>query len=365
MNRILADLTAYGKQYMRTKVGPFFAFAFPVLLILLFGAIFSGTGTQTFTLHVQDLDGTPASAAYIEALNATNLTHVKLIPVDVDIEQYIKEESLGAALQIPAGFGARVAQGNASLPPTGLVMYGDPSRSSYGQAAGVVAGVADAYNFQLNQAVPIIALEARSVASPEFHFIDFFLPGMLGMTMMFTAMYATTGSVAEYKTRRWFKLLASTPISKMEWLTSKILFYLIIVVASLALMMVVGVAAWGTQVALTPTAFLFMVASTFLFTSLGVIIGSYAKDPESGAAMANAIGFPMMFLSGSFFDLQQMPSYMQSIAAVFPLTYVNNGLRDTMIYGNEASAFANLAIVAVIAAVATVAAAQLIKWTRD
>lgn len=365
MNRVLADLNAYGKQYMRTKVGPFFAFAFPILLILLFGAIFSGTGSQTFTLYVQDLDGTPAAAGFIDALNATNLTHVEFIPADVDIEQYIKDESIGAALQIPDGFGARVGQGNATLPPTELVMYGDPSRSTYGQSVGVVAGVADAFNFQLNQAVRVVGLESRPVASPEFKFIDFFLPGMLGMTMMFTAMYATTGSVAEYKTRRWFKLLASTPISKMEWLTSKILFYLIIVVASLALMMLVGIAAWGTTVALTPIAFGFMVASTFLFTSLGVIIGAYAKDPESGAAMANAIGFPMMFLSGSFFDLQQMPSYMQSIAAVFPLTYVNNGLRDTMIYGNEASALTNLALVAVMAAVATLAAARLIQWTRD
>jgi ABC-2 type transport system permease protein len=365
MNRILSDLNAYSKSYMRTKVGPFFAFAFPVLLILLFGAIFSNIDSSTMTLHLQDLDATDASRGFIEALNATNFTVVELIPADADIEQYIKDESLGAALQVPAGFGQRLAQGNASLPPVELLMYGDPSRSSYGQAIGVVGGVADAMNFQLNQAVPIVGLEARTVASPEFHFIDYFLPGMLGMTMMFTAMYAMTGSVAEYKTRRYFKLLASTPITKWEWLTSKILFYLIITVASLALMMVVGVAVWGTRVAFTPVAFLFMVASAFLFTSLGVIIGAYSKDPESGAAMANAIGFPMMFLSGSFFNLEAMPSYMQSIAAIFPLTYVNNGLRDTMIFSNEASALTNLAIVSVMALVATAAATRLIQWTRD
>jgi ABC-2 type transport system permease protein len=365
MNRILSDLNAYGKQYMRTKVGPFFAFAFPVLLILLFGAIFSGTETGTMTLHVQDLDGSAASQAYIEALNATNITAVEIVPADVDLEQFIKDESLGAALQIPTGFGDRVALGNATAPPTELVMYGDPSRSSYGQAIGVVAGVSDAMNFQLNQAVRIVALESRTVASPEFKFIDFFLPGILGMTMMFTAMFAMTASVAEYKTRRYFKLLASTPITKAEWLTSKILFYLFITLASLALMMVVAVLVWDTRVAFTPVALLFMVSSAFLFTSLGVIIGAYAKDAESGAAMANAVGLPMMFLSGSFFNLEAMPSYMQSIAAIFPLTYVNNGLRDTMIYGNESSALVNLALVSVMALVATVAAARLIKWTRD
>ncbi len=360
MNRVLSDLTAYGRQYMRTKVGPFFAFAFPVLLILLFGAIFAETSTKT-NLYVQDLDDSPYSHAFLEALNATNVTVVKPIPKDADMAAYIKDHSLSAAVQIPAGFAANVSVGSRA----NVTVFGDPSRSSYGAVLGVVSGVADGMNFQLNNATPFVYVVPRAVASPEFRFIDFFLPGMLGMTVMFNAMYGMTGSVAEYRTRRYFKLIASTPITKFEWLASKILFYLFMTLASLAIMLLVGMALWNVKVVLTPVAFLMIAASVFLFTSFGVIIGAYAKDPESGAAMANAIGFPMMFLSGSFFQLEAMPAYMQTIASVFPLTYVNNGLRDTMVFANDGSALVNLGIVSAMALVATLAAARLIRWTRD
>lgn len=360
MNRVFADLLAYGRGYMRTKVGPFFAFAFPVLLILLFGAIFAETSTKT-TLFVQDLDDSPYSHAFLEALNATNLTVVKPIPREADMAAYIKEHSLSAALQIPAGFAVNVSLAN----PANITIFGDPSRTSYGAAAGVVSGVANGMNFQLNNATPIVRVVPRAVASPEFRFIDFFLPGILGMTVMFNAMYGMTGSVAEYKTRRYFKLIASTPITKSEWLASKIMFYLFMTLASLAIMLLVGMALFSVKVVLTPVAFLMIVVSVFLFTSFGVIIGAYSKDPESGAAMANAIGFPMMFLSGSFFQLEAMPAYMQTIASVFPLTYVNNGLRDTMVFANDSSALGNLAIVGVMAAIATLAASRLIQWTRD
>ncbi len=360
MNRILADLRAYSKMWMRTKVGPFFTFAFPVLMIVLFGAIFSST-TNKLDLYVQDLDDSPASHGFTDALNATNVTLVKVIPKDADMAAYIKDHSLSAALQIPAGFGASVAERTSA----NLTIFGDPSRSTYGQILGVVSGVADGMNFQLNGAQPIVFLKPRTVASPEFRFMDFFLPGILGMTVMFTAMYGMTGGVAEYKTRRYFKLLASTPITKAEWLASKILFYVLVTLAALGVMMLVGTAMWNVHVALTPVALLIIVASVFLFVSLGVIIGAYSKDPESGAAIANAIGFPMMFLSGSFFNLETMPATLQSIASVFPLTYVNNGLRDTMIFANDSAALANLAGVAVVAAVATFAASRLIKWTRD
>src|SRR5439155_8103977 len=61
MKRILADVTAFGRQYLRSRVGAFFALAFPVILILLFGSIFSSSGSPKVPLAVQDMDMTAAS----------------------------------------------------------------------------------------------------------------------------------------------------------------------------------------------------------------------------------------------------------------------------------------------------------------
>ena len=76
----------------------------------------------------------------------------------------------------------------------------------------------------------------------------------------------------------------------------------------------------------------------------------------------NAVGFPMMFLSGSFFPLEVMPGYLQAIAGVLPLTYLNNGLRDTMVYFNDGSAVINLVIVFAVGMIFFILASKLMSW---
>jgi ABC-2 type transport system permease protein len=113
MKRILADAKAFGRQYLRSRTGTFFALAFPIILILLFGAIFSGGGSSTLPIYVQDLDNTPASHAFINALNSTTILVYNPIPGNVNITEYIRENSVNTALLIPTGFGASVR--NASM----------------------------------------------------------------------------------------------------------------------------------------------------------------------------------------------------------------------------------------------------------
>jgi len=103
-------------------------------------------------------------------------------------------------------------------------------------------------------------------------------------------------------------------------------------------------------------------AGAFLFVSMGMVFGSFTKDPEPAAAVANAVGFPMMFLAGTFFPIEAMPSYLQGVAKVLPLTYLDNGLRDAMVYGNSGSALVNLAVVAVLAVIFFVLGSKLMSW---
>ena len=358
MREVLADISAFGKQYLRSPIGAFFAFIFPVLLILLFGAIFTGIGTTKTPLPVQDLDGTGASRAFLDLLNTSTYVSVQMVPSSANLTQYIHDHALDVALLIPAGFGeAAVAKR-----PMNLTLYGDPSRSTFTQAQAVVSADLVQTNFVLNQARPVFGMETRSVASSEFGYIDYFLPGIVGMTVMTSSLFSMTGIAAEYRTRRYFKLLATTPLGKGGWLTSKIAFYFVLMVASLAVTVVVGVAAWGMHFTLSWLMFPLVLAGVVLFTSLGMLIGSVVKDPSSGIAVANAIGFPMMFLSGAFFQIEAMPAYLQSIARVLPLTYLNDGLRNTMVYGNTALALADLGLMAVLAVAMFFIAARLVSW---
>ncbi len=363
MKRILADAKAYGMQYLRSRTGTFFALLFPVILILLFGAIFSGSGSSTLPLYVQDLDNTPTSHAFIDALNKTTILVYNPIPTDVNITDYIRENSINTALLIPKGFQDAVI--NASHNGTATVtvtLYGDPTQSSFGIAASAVGGAVTGFNFYVRQAAPVVHMTTDTVAEHGTKYIDLFLPGIIGFTVLTTPLFGMTSICAEYRTRKYFKFLATTKLSKAEWLAAKIIFYILLMFASVLLILTAGVFVFHMDGTITPVAVLLIVAGTVEFTSLGMLLGIFIKDQETSAAIANAIGFPMMFLAGSFFPIDLFPPYLRTVADFLPLTYLNEGLRSTMVLGNDAGALVDLAITAVIAVVFFVIPARGLSW---
>ncbi len=363
MSRIAADIKYFGIGYLRSKTGAFFAFFFPILLILLFGAIFTATPTK-LNLPVQNLDDGPYSQALISILNGTGLVNVQEVPANEDIATYIQNHSLAMALLIPQDFTKDIIarqSGNG----TGLVnltLYGDPSQSTFGTANAAVNAAVTVLNFNLTSTSPLVSYGLKSPGTKPFSYIDFFVPGVVGITVMTNSLYSMTSICASYKSRGYFKLLATTKIKKYEWLVSKFVFYSLLLYASLFVTFAIGKAAFNIEATLTPLSLLLIPAGAFLFVSLGMLLGVVIKDPESGAAISNVIGFPMMFLSGSFWPIDSMPMYMQAIARAMPLTYFNEGLRDTMVYGNTGGSMLNLSVVVLIGIVFFVLASKLMSW---
>jgi ABC-2 type transport system permease protein len=96
-----------------------------------------------------------------------------------------------------------------------------------------------------------------------------------------------------------------------------------------------------------------------------MIIARFVRDPDGADAAANVVTFPIMFLSGTFFQISQMPGFLQTVAQVLPLTYVNEGLRAAMIFGQSGTAFLNTAIISVMGIVAIVVGSLITKWEDD
>jgi ABC-2 type transport system permease protein len=365
MNRILADAKAFGMQYLRSRTGTFFALIFPVVLILLFGAIFSGSGSTSLPIYVQDLDQSSESQAFVQALQSNSLLIYNAVPAAVNITAYIRENSINLALVIPKGFQANVSRAKYLHDPTATItvtLYGDPTQSSFGVAASAVAGVVTGYNFQVAQALPVVHMATDTVSQRGEKYIDLFLPGIIGFTCLTTPLFGMTGICAEYRVRKYFKFLATTKLSKAEWLAAKIIFYILLMLASVALIMTAGVLVFHMDGTITPVAILLIAAGTVEFTSLGMLLGIFIRDQETAAAIANAIGFPMMFLAGSFFPLDLFPSYLRAVANFLPLTYLNEGLRATMVLGNDATALVDLAVTAVFAGACFIIAARGLSW---
>jgi ABC-2 type transport system permease protein len=365
MNRILVDLKAAGKQYLRSKVGAFFTFVFPILLVLLFGAIFTASQSGKVTIPIQNLDEGMYGAEFVKALNQTGLVNVKEVPADQNLTEYIKNNSLAVALFIPSDFSDQILSVMSGSNPgtANMTMYGDPSQqSTVATANAVVAAVADRMNYVLISARPIVGMGESRTIKESFNYMDFFLPGVVGITIMTNSLFSMTSICATYRNRGYFKLLATTKLKRHEWLLSHFLLYTILMYASLLATFAVGKMAFNMSSVLTPMAFLLIPAGAFLFVSMGMLFGSAVKDPESAAAVANIIGFPMMFLSGSFFQIEAFPHYLQVVAKALPLTYLNNGLRDTMVYGNTASSLINLGVIVAVGIVFAVLASRMMSW---
>jgi len=367
MSRIIADFKAFGREYLRSKGGLFFTFILPILLIVLFGAMFS-SNTSTISVPVQNLDGGEASVSFIDALNKTGVIKVEIIPSDQDFEQYVKDHSLTMAMQIPSNFSANLAQkiADPSAPMATVTLFGDPTKSTYQMAQGAINGAVVAVNFNIAHAQPVMAMQSGTLPNTkDYNYMDFFLPGVIGMTVMSVSLYSMTSICSNYRTKGYFKMLSTTTIRKYEWMTTKFFVYSIMLTASLIVSYVIGVVAFGMTSSLTLLTFAFILAGVFLFIALGMLLGTVIKDEETGMAITNAIGFPMMFLAGSFFPVESFPSFLQGVAAFLPLTYLNNGLRDTMVYGNDMAALGNLAIVLAIGIVIALAASRLMSWKED
>ncbi len=360
-SRALVDLKATVLEFKRSPSAVFWTLAFPILLILIFGAIFSGNGAGAYILYVQDLDGSPQSEQFLEILNGTGQVEVMMAGADEDPEKLISDKGLSSFLIIPAGFGQNLSAGeNVTL---------DFRWDSGSQVAitnyNVVKSVADSMNLAVQGADERISVGTGSIVDDRLTFIDFFLPGVLALTIMYSTINYMVLTITQYKSQGLFRKMMTTPLRRSEWLASRIIWQIILSFISVAIIISIGSLLFDLNATINIVMVLLILAGTALFTSMGMAIAGLISDEERADAAAGAVVFPMMFLSGIFFQVEAMPGFLQTVAMALPLTYLVDGLRDAMVYGNMAGAVFNLAVVTGLAAVFAVLGTMLTRWKQE
>jgi ABC-2 type transport system permease protein len=354
----MADLRLFGRGYLRNRVGLFFGLIFPVILILIFGAIFSGGSSGTITVYVQNQDVGQISTSFVDALNSTSTVRVVLVSASENFSRYLSVHSASDGMIIPADFSSNYIAGN----PVNVTVYGNPSSSSSAVVSGTVTGVANVFNLRHYNGSMIIGLSQTTVNAQVYKYVDFLIPGLIGFSILVSPMFSLVNISSEYKKIKLFNQLSLTPLAKIEWLASKVLWYILLSALSFLLMVAVGVFAFGAYVTLTLWLIPFLVLGPMLFSSLGMLVGTVTRSTETASLVGQVITFPMMFLAGTFFPISLMPAYLQSFAHVLPLFYIVEGLNAVMIYGNYGQAVIDLVVVTAITIIVFVAAAKLFKW---
>jgi len=369
--RIFADFKVFSRGFLRNKFGLFFGLIFPVVLILIFGAIFSGSGSGTTTIYAQNLDkgfmGQNIGDTFLKAINESKTIQVVTVNETGDFAAYLADHSQSDGIVIPENFTMYYFTGH----QMNLTVYGNPASSTSGIVSGIVSGYANYFNLyyfqeKYNDTTPaIIGISSASVNTQQTKYIDYLIPGLVGFSVLTSPMFSLVNISSEYKKYKLFKQLSLTPLTKMEWLTSKVIWYIVLTIAGFLLMVGVGIFAFNAHITLSLWLLPFLILGPTLFASLGMLVGTVTKNPETAGVIGNIITFPMMFLAGTFFPISQMPEYLQTFAHVLPLFYVTEGLNNVMVYNNISNALIDIAVLAVITVVIFLLAVKAFKWRED
>jgi ABC-2 type transport system permease protein len=369
-----ANLVVSFKSFYREKSAVFFTIAFPIILILVFGTIFMNQDNVSFDLHVQDLDQTTSSAQLLRTLEHDGRFKIAAVDPTANATQYARDNKLNLLLVIPMGYQKALVQRlglvggvpsaafrNSSASVTVTYIY-DASSSSLSPKMQMLQSALGAVNQGMSGEPPFIRTADTPILARKFRFIEFFVPGIIAMSVMTSSLSGAVNVNAELRQKGVIRKLATTPITHGDWVLSNILYQVILAVLSATAILLVSYAVFKVGLRIDGWLPTFIVLEVFAFAGIGMILTRVAKEAESAMAAANAIMYPMMFLSGSFFPLEMMPGFLQKIARILPLYYSNEGLRAAMVLADGVTALRCSAVIGVFAAVVFVVGIMTTKW---
>jgi len=369
-----ANLVVSIKTFSREKSVMFFAVAFPIILILVFGTIFLNQDNVSFDLHVQDLDQTNVSAQLVKTLELNGKFKITTVDPALDATQYATDKKVNLVLVLPRGYekalvrrlglvggvpNAAFRDPNASVTVTYIY---DSSASSTSTKIHLLRSGFAVVNQGMSGQPPFIRAAETSPLTKRYRFIEFFVPGIIAMSVMTSSLSGAVNTNAELRQKGVIRKLSTTPITRTDWILSNILYQFILAVISTMAILVVSYAVFSVRLQINAWLFVFIVLEVFAFGGIGMILTRVANEAESATAAANFIMFPMMFLSGSFFPLEMMPGFLQTIARILPLYYVNEGLRASMVLVDHTAALRYSAMIGVFATVVFVIGITTTNW---
>jgi ABC-2 type transport system permease protein len=173
---------------------------------------------------------------------------------------------------------------------------------------------------------------------PDAQFINFLIPGIVGMTAMFGSINETMSIVWD-KSMGVFDRILAAPVSSTSIIVGKTMAGAVMGVISALVLLIIGSTLFGVQFANIGAVILIILLASFSFTGIGTIISGLASEPREAMMLSNLLRFPMMFLGGVFFPTEAMPMPLPYVAKAMPLTYATEALRTIQVGGNISIVF--------------------------
>ncbi len=340
-NPLVALTRARLLEFLREPEAIFWVFAFPIIMALILGFAFRDRPTDKIALGVTEEAGLRALSG--RPLAAPDLA-VTVFP------------TLRAGLDaLRVGRIALLVE-NAQPP----VYHFDPTRP---EARIARLEVDDAIQRAAGRKDPV-AFRETEIHEKGSRYIDFLLPGILGLNLMGTGIWGIGYSIVTSRLKKTLKVMVATPMRKSDFLLAQIGSRFFFLIAELVVILAFGVLAFqvpirGSLLLLCLTALVGMLA----FAGLGLLVASRARTLEAANGLMNLVMVPMWLLSGVFFSSERFPKAAQPFIKALPLTALNDALRAVMLEGKGLPAIAGaLAVLVAWGIVSFTVALRIFRW---
>ena len=337
----LVELTlARLKEFLREPEAIFWAFVFPLVLTLALAAAFPSAADRPVVVGL--VPGTQAEATR-RALDADPALRV------VDLT--------------PASERRALRDGTVHI----VVVANDPPTYRFDPAQGdshrARLAVDDALKRAGGRVDPWSAAEER-VAVPGSRYVDWLIPGLIGMGIMTNGLWAVAFPIVNARLRKLLKRLMASPMQRWEYLLAQMLGRLIFLAPEATLPLAFGGLALGMPIAGSYAAIaLVVLVGALSFAAMGLLLGSRARTIEAVSGLVNAFQLPMWLLSGVFFSSANFPEAIQPAIHALPLTALNDALRAVVLDGASVDAvWPELLLLSGWGGAAFVLALKLFRW---
>jgi ABC-2 type transport system permease protein len=326
------------REFAREPEAVFWAVFFPILLAAGLGVAFSGKPQSVLKVAA-------ASPAIAEALRKEPGLHVTELSTDA------------AAAALSRGDVALAAQPGEN----GSVVFRYDDTNPEALTARMLAD--RAVQRAAGRTDPVPATDSI-VRDPGARYIDFLIPGLIGVGIMSNAVWGLGFSIVDARRRKLTKRLIATPMSRVHFLLSYLIWRKIILIIEVGIPIGFGAIAFGVPVRGSwIDIILLSLLASFAFSAMGLLVASRARTIEAVSGLMNLVVLPMWILSGVFFSAQRFPEFAQPLIRALPLTAFIDAMRGVLLQGVSLMHYGReMATLTIWLVVCFVAALKLFRW---
>jgi ABC-2 type transport system permease protein len=330
MNSIIGIAVKDTKTFFRERGTVFWTIAFPVVILLLFSAIFGREIPFNASIGIVDYDGTPLSASIITGLNATGIFTVKSFTDKNEAVKQLNASSVRAVITIPENLTQNLySSGHADI----LLAIDETSPDVARLVEDAIKTFFTMFSKKFdNRTEPIVIDKETSITHERIGYKENIVPGMLTYPLLFSSMVVATGAIVFEREKGTLKKIRASPASPISVLVGKTLAALFQTAIAILIMSVLAVVLLSPKVnwnipLLAPIMFL----GSMNGIALGLLISCIGRSPQEASNAATTIGITLQFFIGMYFPLEYLPDYLQQIGRIIPMTYAAQAIRDIMV----------------------------------